>query len=285
MDAYPPRSPANFRSLAARLPDIPRWVEARGLLLSSCCEVFGLEEQPALSFVLRDPDVESIFVIGAPDESVLRDVAGQGAPGGVIATPEHGDRVAAALAGWTRSPIILHVLPSSERLPLPASGEVGFVGVDALDGVSIPDDLRRELRAGAESSPIAAMFVEGAPVAFCYAGSETESLWDVAIDTLEPFRRRGCAGLCASYLIRHMQMRGKQPVWASYESYPPSWQLARKLGFVAVDGLVQFDPPDAVALEVERLAEGQRFVARLLSERTGVDVARQTAQGRVNTPH
>ena len=42
---------------------------------------------------------------------------------------------------------------------------------------------------------------------------------------------------------------------------------------------------DAVALEVERLAEGQRFVARLLSERAGVDVARQNALGRVITPH
>ena len=42
---------------------------------------------------------------------------------------------------------------------------------------------------------------------------------------------------------------------------------------------------DAVALEVERLAEGQRFVARLLSERSGVDVARQNAHGRVITPH
>ena len=42
---------------------------------------------------------------------------------------------------------------------------------------------------------------------------------------------------------------------------------------------------DAVALEVERLAEGQRFVARLLSERAGVDVARQSGHRRVDTPH
>ena len=64
MDAYPPRSLANSLSLAARLPDIPRWVEARALL----------------------PDAESIFVIGAPDPTVVRDVAEQGASAGVIAT-------------------------------------------------------------------------------------------------------------------------------------------------------------------------------------------------------
>ena len=243
MDAYPPRSLANSLSLAARLPDIPRWVEARALLLSHSGEIFGLEDETEPSFVLRDPDAESIFVIGAPDPTVVRDVAEQGASAGVIATLEQGDRIAAALHGWTRSPIVLHLLSSPARLPVPSSGEVGFIECDALDGASIPDDLRRELRAGAESSSIAATFVEGAPVAFCYSSAETESLWDVAIDTLEPYRRRGYAGRCAAQMIRHMGSKGKQPVWASYENYPPSCRLARKLGFVAVDGLVQFDPP------------------------------------------
>ena len=72
MDAYPPRSLANSLSLAARLPDIPRWVEARALLLSHSGEIFGLEDETEPSFVLRDPDAESIFVIGAPDPTVVR---------------------------------------------------------------------------------------------------------------------------------------------------------------------------------------------------------------------
>ena len=41
---------------------------------------------------------------------------------------------------------------------------------------------------------------------------------------------------------------------------------------------------DVIALEVERLAEGQRFVARVLSERGGKDMARPNA-GRSITPH
>lgn len=43
---------------------------------------------------------------------------------------------------------------------------------------------------------------------------------------------------------------------------------------------------DAIALEVERLSEGQRFTARLLSERPLVNApARQEGPARVITPH
>jgi hypothetical protein len=43
---------------------------------------------------------------------------------------------------------------------------------------------------------------------------------------------------------------------------------------------------DAVSLEVERLSEGQRFTARLLSERAPVlPSPKQESSGRVVTPH
>lgn len=43
---------------------------------------------------------------------------------------------------------------------------------------------------------------------------------------------------------------------------------------------------DAVSLEVERLSEGQRFTARLLSERPVVIPSpKQESSGRVTTPH
>src|SRR6266550_2868695 len=43
---------------------------------------------------------------------------------------------------------------------------------------------------------------------------------------------------------------------------------------------------DAVSLEVERLSEGQRFAARLLSERQSVmPTPKQENSGRVVTPH
>lgn len=44
------------------------------------------------------------------------------------------------------------------------------------------------------------------------------------------------------------------------------------------------DALDAIALEVERIAEGQRFTTKLLSDRREYPASSQS-QGRVNTPH
>lgn len=78
-------------------------------------------------------------------------------------------------------------------------------------------------------------------MAFCYAGATTESLWDVAIDTLEAHRRKGHATRAFTFMARHMAAQGKQPVWQALEENPASWRLAEKLGFEAVDELVMLE--------------------------------------------
>jgi predicted GNAT family acetyltransferase len=45
-------------------------------------------------------------------------------------------------------------------------------------------------------------------------------------------------------MIRYMLAQGKQPVWQSEEDNPASWRLAQKLGFVPVDELALFVPPE-----------------------------------------
>ncbi|WP_290650626.1 hypothetical protein [Aquisalimonas sp.] len=55
-----------YRALARMLPDLPRWVEARALLLWGRCELCGLHEAPELSFVVGDPATERIAVVGSP---------------------------------------------------------------------------------------------------------------------------------------------------------------------------------------------------------------------------
>ena len=56
-----------------------------------------------------------------------------------------------------------------------------------------------------------------------------------AIDTAEARRRKGHAGRCATFMVRHMRALAKEPVWQSAEDNPASWKLAAKLGFVVVD--------------------------------------------------
>ena len=105
---------------------------------------------------------------------------------------------------------------------------------------ALRDELTIESRAG---TPIAAACVDEHPVAFCYAGAVTETLWDVSIDTLELYRRRGFAAQCAAYLIRRLAEDGKRPVWGAAESNAPSARLAAKLGFTPVDSLVVLRRP------------------------------------------
>lgn len=61
--------------LIQTLPDIPRWVETRSILLSGRCEVLGLEdESEGLSFVVRDTASESIYIsiVGRPAQCGYR---------------------------------------------------------------------------------------------------------------------------------------------------------------------------------------------------------------------
>ena len=108
---------------------------------------------------------------------------------------------------------------------------------DLTEGLSSELEAALKRRATA-----AAAFADGRPVSFCYAADETEGLWDISIDTLEPYRRQGYAARCVSYMVEEMRRRGKEPVWAAEVSNHPSMRLAAKLGFVPVDGLLLFSP-------------------------------------------
>ena len=230
------------QSIAQRLPDIPRWVEARDLLLWGDGEIFGLEEEPELSLVVRDPDTALIVVIGRPalaavQAAVRRDTR----RATLIASMQQAAWLAQALPGWTRTRAILHLLKDPLRLPVPSPGEVGFLDPDTIARLPVPAELLRDLRIGAVHSRIAATFVDGQPVSFCYAGAITETLWDISIDTLAEHRRRGYAALCVAAMIGHMQAQGKQPVWGAVQENPASWRLALKLGFEPMDELALFE--------------------------------------------
>ena len=110
---------------------------------------------------------------------------------------------------------------------------------------NLPPVLRGELRDACRYSPIASVFLDGRPVSFCYSGWETESHWDLSIDTLEAFRRRGFGLAACVCLIKHFARLGKTAVWGSLESNPESTALACKLGFTPVDRLLVAYPDRA----------------------------------------
>jgi GNAT superfamily N-acetyltransferase len=218
-------------------------VEVRSDLFREDCEIFGLEQKPMLSLVLRETDTGTVFIVGTPKVSAVQLALESYGPGTeVIAPLSEATWLSEALPGWTASRIILHLLKYPQQLPVTSANEVDFLNPATLGQLPIPADLLGELRSGSQYSRIAATFVGGQPVSFCYAGACTESLWDISIDTLPEHRRRGYAALCVAYMIRHLHTEGKQPVWASVDKNPASWRLARKLGFEPVDELVLFEP-------------------------------------------
>ena len=232
-----PRSGVAAR-LARTLPDIPRWIETRSMLLSEECEVFGPEEGSS-DFVVRDEEL--ISVVGYPSWEAIRSAASRGAVD-LLAFSENRDHVSSALPGWTDVRAILHLLGDSSRLPAVPENSIRWLAESEIDAVGSESlELRSELELAFKESPIVASLEEGSPVSFCYASSQTEGLWDIAIDTLESHWRRGHASRCVAYMIEYMTPL--RPVWAAEEINAASLGLAARLGFVPVDELTIFHPP------------------------------------------
>jgi RimJ/RimL family protein N-acetyltransferase len=228
-------------AIAHKLPDIPRWVEVHSYLQSDECEVLAYSEVPSLSFILRVSEESLIYVVGEPTEDMIRAVAdGLGTEGTVIAPQDQHVRLAPLLPAWLSERIFVYTLATAADLPHDKNVVVRFLEPNDLDGTDIDPELVEELEDALEYTRIAAVYVVGRPVSFCYASSETATLWDVGIDTVPEHQRKGYAGLCFSFLARHMDRRGKSVVWQALESNPASWCLADKLGFMKVDELAYF---------------------------------------------
>src|SRR5262245_20612717 len=113
------------QQLAGRLPDVPRWVEVRDLLLSESGDVFGLQTEPELAFVLRERGTPSMFVVGKPAIDVIHEVTQPvDVAATVIAPPDSKDYLAMMLLGWSQTRIIVHHLPDHTFLPEAQPGKV-----------------------------------------------------------------------------------------------------------------------------------------------------------------
>jgi hypothetical protein len=230
-------------ALAKHLPDIPRFVETRAMLLADQCEVFGLESEVSSNFVLRHNDVGTISVIGQPAaEAILQAVEPDDGDGDVLAFEDNYAYVKTVLPQWSSEKAALHRLGDSPMLPNVPDGMVRFLRPGEVSSLTdLSEELAEELALAARLTQIAATIVDGQPVSFCYAGSITETLWDISIDTIEGFRQRGLAAFCVAFMIDYFNGQGKEPVWGAFLSNSASMNLAAKLGFVPVDELYVFE--------------------------------------------
>lgn len=232
--------------LLITLPDMPRWVEARGMLLSgrgSFVECPGSDPPTVLSA----PSVLLAVVVRWDDPDALARALGR-VPRefSIVAPAEVEPTIAPMLPARTREPATLFHLPPADALNLPPDPRARLLRPEEYPQLdNLPPMLRGELRDACTYSPIASAFVEGRAVSFCYCGWETETHWDISIDTLDGYRRRGLGAAASICLIRHFAQSGKTAVWGAVESNVESALLARKLGFKEADRLMVAYPDDA----------------------------------------
>ena len=229
--------------LRATLPDVPRWTETRHLLGSAQSRVHVDPNAPDPAFIVVDEArVPFAAVVGRPHADLIRLAASQA--GELLAFPDNVDDVKSALPGWAVERAILHTLPDwSTVSAVPAYPTRVLASSEVATFTHVEPELMAELQDAEDEGVDIVAALDGAlPVAFCYAGATTETLWDVAIDTVPSHRRRGYAAAAASQLIRRQAERGLAPVWCALESNEASLGLARKLGFQEVDAIWLLTP-------------------------------------------
>ena len=210
-----------------RLPDIPRWVEARAVLLSGTCSVFGTER----GFLVRNdaPGGQLIVAVGEPQVPAL-DQATAGRPRTeFLCAPESASLLGGMLDGWARERALLFRLEEPESLAPEAPNVRVLEAADSLEHV--PSDLREELRGVDDSIRVWAAFEDSRAASFAYAYWRTAGQFDLSIDTAPEYRRRGLARVAVSECIRQESAGGRTPVWGAMESNVGSQRLAQSLGF------------------------------------------------------
>lgn len=233
------------------VPDDDRCVDLRGMLLSGRCRVHGDSTD---GFVACSGSLPFGVAWGSPSAATVR--AGVAAAGWEAAEEWHlmadgaaAEAVAAALPGWRRRGVVLHRWPPERPWPLPEPDADVRLAPDgwrragfAID--HLPAPLAAELSDDfVATRPLAAAFADGRMASWCYAPVETETLWDVSVDTLEPFRRQRLSTACFAALAPEMAGRGKRPVWGAFDENAPSLGLARRLGFEPAARLASFVRP------------------------------------------
>lgn len=217
----------------SRLPDLPLWVETRDLLLWEGSKL--IENSARSGFVVWSAEDGSGSVVGEPDSYALA-LAARDVPE-LLAFADNIDSVRSLLPEFDAEEATVFSAP--EQLPSAPPHRCREISLSEIVAQGhLSDDLLSELSDVAEDEvAVVAAFDGVLPVAFAYVASETESLWDVSIDTIPSHRRQGYAAAAVLHLMRKMTEEGKSAVWGALESNRASASLARRLGFVESDRL------------------------------------------------
>jgi RimJ/RimL family protein N-acetyltransferase len=229
-------------TVLSELPDLPRWVEARGMLLSGRGQVLETADGGR---VVCSPADRLIVPLGiALPENIAEIAARQ--PGSTLLLQDV--MIPSArfrLPDWDASRATLYVLPKEVRTLDAPRHPAELLSRSQIESAGVPGPMRDELIDALGRSPVWGAIKDGRPVAFAYASQATERWFDVSVDTLEQHRRQGYGRSAAIALIVDRMMKGLQAVWGAVDENDASRQLAERLGFAPADEMWVLTPPPA----------------------------------------
>jgi GNAT superfamily N-acetyltransferase len=226
--------------LRTRLPDEPRWAEARWLLASGEGRMHAAGDG-AVVVARRLP---LAAVVGRPSPALLHELVDAGpADLELIVQTEDVEHVREVLGGWTTTWARLHRWPEGRPLPSPPPDVEVVVSEPPSRQLlaTLSDDARRWAR---PARALALHLADEQPVSLCIALAVTETLWDVGVETDPGHRRRGLSRACFAALAQHLAADGLRPMWGAAEDNAASLTLAASLGFV---------PDERIALLTRRV--------------------------------
>jgi len=217
----------------ARLPDLPCWVETRALLADAASVL--VPNADGTGFVVWNARDRLGAVVGVPAAAGLGRAAMTCTE--ILAFADNVRDVADLLPEFgVEEATILRAPAAMPSSPLHRCDSLDLAALESM--VHVPEDVRHELAEVVYEGGVVLAAFEGAlPVAFAYVASETESWWDLSIETLASHRRRGFATAVVVALMRRMQLHGKSGVWGALVSNTASLALAHHLGFTEAGSL------------------------------------------------
>lgn len=216
------------------VPDEPRWIEGRGILLSGHAEVCGDED----GLLIRNRREGSRLAVAWRRPPSLADSVARVEAEELLCAHEDAEWVAAQLGGWKCEGASLFRLDDAAVIEPLASKARLLSSEDELN--DLEQELRDEIEEARAAGEVWCAEAEGRVASFAYSYWRTEGHFDISIDTPEAFRRRGLARIAVSGLIRAERERGLEPVWGAMDDNVASSELARTLGFVRHDAIAIF---------------------------------------------
>ena len=224
------------------LPDIPRWIEARSMLIRNKGIAMGFEEgqNNFPQGVLYQEDIGLGVIVGKPSADLifqLSELADE-----IICPEDHSGHFSEAFEDWTYEGADLYQQKTTFTASINTAIKPAWLkqsDLDRAEGISKPllDELQEELMAGTE---IFFASADNQPASFCFACAKTESFWDVSIETITKFQRRGLARQCFQMAYQEMNRHSLIPIWAAVDSNTASKAMAENLGFEPKDRLMVF---------------------------------------------